>query len=404
MEHAAKDIIEKITAFSNVSQVPATLIDSNGTIQWEYLPERKFCSIFSHYNQCHKDCIQNLKTSARTAVNLKEPYLFMCKAGLIKIAFPVKSAGSETSGCFFIGPICMGTSKDNLINRLMKKTTIATEQMTSLLKFAEQIQIKSSHDTSYLYDVFCNCVLSYNILENNFGIIPSEHTISSFQSNEKMPYTTNHYPETLPQNLVYHIKTGDKESALDALRLIYEKIYLLEAGNFNATKVRLTEMLHYLSRSISADLLTVPFYIADMEALHNAYAFSDFYRTAQLFIIHLAENLSTSMYYGDSPVIKNAVTYINTYFNLNITLASTAENLRVNPSYLSTLFKAEMQKTFSEYLLEVRLNNSIQLLLSTHLSITDIAINTGFSNQSYYIKMFKKNYGMTPGQYRKKMK
>jgi YesN/AraC family two-component response regulator len=266
------------------------------------------------------------------------------------------------------------------------------------------MNLKSSRETSYIYDVFCNCVLSYNILENNFGIIPNDIALSTFQSDDNMPYTTNHYPETLPQNLVYSIKTGDKNAALDCLRLIYEKTYLLESGNFNTTKIRLIEILHYLSRSISADILTAPFYVSNIEKLHNTYSFSEFYKNAQILVAHLTENLFSSVYNGDSPVIKNAVTYINTYYNLNITLASAAKSLNVNASYLSTLFKKEMQKTFSEYLLEVRLNNSIRLLLSTHMSITDIAFTSGFSNQSYFIKMFKRNYGMTPAQYRKNMK
>ena len=61
---------------------------------------------------------------------------------------------------------------------------------------------------------------------------------------------------------------------------------------------------------------------------------------------------------------------------------------------------AETGETFSQYLTHARLATSIRMLKSTHLSITDIALACGFSNQSYYIKIFREAYGSTPKQYR----
>ena len=78
-----------------------------------------------------------------------------------------------------------------------------------------------------------------------------------------------------------------------------------------------------------------------------------------------------------------------------------AEELHTNHSYLSTLFKKEMGVGFSDYLNEVRLKRSQDLLSSTGLSMVEIALRSGFESQSYFTKNFKKKYGMTPSQYRR---
>ena len=64
-------------------------------------------------------------------------------------------------------------------------------------------------------------------------------------------------------------------------------------------------------------------------------------------------------------------------------------------------FKETMGMSFTQYLNDYRLNIAGQTLRSTTDNISDIAQNTGFDNLSYFTRMFKKKYGMTPGEYRK---
>ena len=78
------------------------------------------------------------------------------------------------------------------------------------------------------------------------------------------------------------------------------------------------------------------------------------------------------------------------------------DNLHVNPSYFSTLFKQEMGTTFTEYLNSVKVNYACELLTETNLSIIDISLATGFEDQSYFTKVFKRKCKMTPKEYRNK--
>lgn len=73
-------------------------------------------------------------------------------------------------------------------------------------------------------------------------------------------------------------------------------------------------------------------------------------------------------------------------------------------SYFSRLFKRVMKKSFTEYVNYVRITEAQRMLISTEKSITDIALDIGFSTTSYFIDKFKRQVRMTPMQFRRKYK
>jgi YesN/AraC family two-component response regulator len=64
------------------------------------------------------------------------------------------------------------------------------------------------------------------------------------------------------------------------------------------------------------------------------------------------------------------------------------------------LFKQEMGITFTDYLNQVRINRSCELLTNTSLNLIDVSLQAGFDDQSYFSKVFKKLKGITPKSYR----
>lgn len=71
-------------------------------------------------------------------------------------------------------------------------------------------------------------------------------------------------------------------------------------------------------------------------------------------------------------------------------------------SYFSRMFKKVVHRSFREYLNYIRISKSELLLATTDLSITDIAMQTGFSTSSYFIQQFKLYKKISPKQFRKK--
>lgn len=88
------------------------------------------------------------------------------------------------------------------------------------------------------------------------------------------------------------------------------------------------------------------------------------------------------------------------YHNIDLSLNTIATDFKVTPAYLGRLFREETGKYYNDYLTEARLQASKVLLLETDLKIREILYRIGMSNQSYFNRVFKKAYGMSPLDFR----
>ena len=92
---------------------------------------------------------------------------------------------------------------------------------------------------------------------------------------------------------------------------------------------------------------------------------------------------------------------IDKNYTSQLTLASLAEQIHLSVPYLSRFFDKQLGITFLTYLNTVRLSHAVNDLLSTDLSIEQIAANNGFSSAHSFVQLFKKNYDCLPSIYRR---
>lgn len=97
-----------------------------------------------------------------------------------------------------------------------------------------------------------------------------------------------------------------------------------------------------------------------------------------------------------------AIEFIREHIQENLTIDIIAEALSLNPSYLSKLFKQEMCVSISSYIREEKIKIAQNMLRHLNVSSLDIANYLGFSSQSHFIQVFKKQTGLTPEDYRRK--
>ncbi|GAA0351918.1 transcriptional regulator YesS [Alkalibacterium iburiense] len=102
-------------------------------------------------------------------------------------------------------------------------------------------------------------------------------------------------------------------------------------------------------------------------------------------------------------IVNEAVNYIHSSYMYDIYLEECADKLNINTYTLSKWFKQIIGTNFIDYLTTYRLEQSKKLLINTNKKIREIAEDVGYKN-SYFNRIFKKNQGLTPGQYRKKHK
>ena len=83
-----------------------------------------------------------------------------------------------------------------------------------------------------------------------------------------------------------------------------------------------------------------------------------------------------------------------------LTLKYFAGRLNVNGSYLSSLFHRETGMTITEYVTSRRIQRAANLLLTSHIPVKTVAKQVGINDVNYFGRLFKKQFGQTPSQYR----
>ena len=102
-----------------------------------------------------------------------------------------------------------------------------------------------------------------------------------------------------------------------------------------------------------------------------------------------------------SPAISRVIDYIYHGKNKTLTLNQLASLVNLTPKYLSALFHKETGQTLTVFIHKVLIEKAKNLLAHSDYSLGEISTYLNFSSQSYFISIFKRYTGITPGQYRK---
>lgn len=140
------------------------------------------------------------------------------------------------------------------------------------------------------------------------------------------------------------------------------------------------------------------FYILKMDSSNSIDAISKLHKqmvmdyTRKMLLVKKANVLS-------KPFVL-CMDYIYSHINRRITVEELAEHADLSPSYLSRLFKKELNISISDYICEMKIEKAQHLLKYSDYSLVEIANYLAFSSQSHFIQTFKKLIGVTPKKYR----
>lgn len=99
--------------------------------------------------------------------------------------------------------------------------------------------------------------------------------------------------------------------------------------------------------------------------------------------------------------ITEAKRYIQQHYQEALRLEDVSSAVGFNATYFSALFKKETGQNFMDYLTELRINKSKELLCADGLSIQDVAEMVGYRDLKYFSRLFKKTTGVSPSDYKK---
>ncbi|WNS45587.1 AraC family transcriptional regulator [Paenibacillus sp. MMS20-IR301] len=135
----------------------------------------------------------------------------------------------------------------------------------------------------------------------------------------------------------------------------------------------------------------------DPEALQRIQGKSRLYQ----FIYEVEKQLQRAAGSQDKEdLVTQAIRYINEFYHEPVSLSSVAGRLNYSVSYLAKQFKSRTGSSLIDYLIRVRVDKACRLLRQTDLSLQEVAASVGYPDLSYFIRIFKKTAGETPGQFR----
>ena len=144
----------------------------------------------------------------------------------------------------------------------------------------------------------------------------------------------------------------------------------------------------------------IDFYTQECEKLNTIEAINNLRYTALTNLVKLVRNNKSEGTY--SADVLQAVDYIKANITTNIGIEDVLSKIRRKRTSFLNQFKSETNFTLGKYIQKVKLEEAKNLLEFTNTSILDISLIFNFSSQSYFHNVFKKEYGITPLEFRKK--
>jgi len=188
----------------------------------------------------------------------------------------------------------------------------------------------------------------------------------------------------------------------------------LDGTDLTAFEAWLTEQFEVMKRANASDVLARQFALVVLLVLSDQLTrFDD--KTSVITSINHAQGVSALKHSlmqvatlattaGAQQFSRNVVAMrkiIQERYSEQLSLAMVASELHLNAVYLGQLFKQEVGRSFAKFLNDYRVDVAVDLLRDSDQDIGQIAEIVGYQNSSYFYKQFKKQTGMSPGDYRK---
>lgn len=244
-----------------------------------------------------------------------------------------------------------------------------------------------------------NTSLSYKMLLGNQSIIAYED-IKEITADSQ----SGHYFTELEETIFQAIKLGNTD---EARRNTYPFLAAIFKNNSDPLSIEFALLRFFMNLSkLDQSLETQVISRSLIEGYYRTVLFHrnlvDIEETlVEQIIVPMGEQIKLRTTEQFRQVSDRIKAIIHGDFEDDISLDTISEDLNYNPNYLSSIFKKETGVTFSDYLIDFRLSKAKEWLISTDLTVKEIAERLKYGNSQNFIRSFKKRESLTPGQYRK---
>ena len=402
---------------SELLKLKIHIYDGNHQLLTRYDEENNFCKLCSTINQCSK------RKHVSDSANRLSDKMYKCDYDLIELEIPI-TINDNILGYIKSGNFTLSNSKEieKNLQAIGEKLEINSDIVLASYKKVPNI-IKSRiyviHEhlaiaAQFIQEMLEQSILEYELTEKDNKIL--ESTKEKMRLKKALKKANNkiynekifagdfnitkeiEYPYKLEFILENAIKGCDIEKVKGSISK-YRNQYI------DSDKI-VQEMIIVLSRTALrslGDIKTISYIRKKCNRYLQQIKTEDPWDILEYFCFDCIEEYNKAIQSNGRELIDNINMYINTHYKEDLTLNLVAEAFYISPNYLSTLFNEENNISFSNYIQNLRIEEGKNYLRTTKLNVSEIAKKVGYKSSSYFVNVFKKNVGMTPNEYRKKM-
>lgn len=322
-------------------------------------------------------------------------YLYYCPRGLAFFA-AVPYTGEELAGhCLITGPVILSASAEDPFEDPLKdpESLCGVPRMT-----AAQVHALSELITAAV-SPFPTEAREDSLLGNSAAMmqIMYDYAVDTHQKG---------YPIESEHQLQEYIREGNKEASQKLLNELLAGFYASSGSDLARTKAYTRELLVLMNRAAidgGADVDEIfnlcCRYELELDSFRHIEELNRWLGMVLHQFIGFVFDFNSIKHQN---VIFKTTGYIKEHLGERISLEQAAAQVYLSKSYFCRILKNELGCTFTEYVNRLRIERSKTLLLSSKLAIAEIAAETGFEDQSYFTRIFKKQTGMSPKKFRER--
>jgi two-component system response regulator YesN len=411
-------ITPQLRSFTQSTGIPLRVSDSKGRDVWlSDICQRKdfFCHLSHGKGEKDRFCHTIHKKAVRESIRWGEATIRTCCHSLMQITAPIMNHGTLVgyliaSPFLLVDPSELQPDELSSLRRSLEKKRLLERAILSIPVVKDEEANQSAKDlfllAETLSDPDLNCLREAREIQELQGKIVDQ--ILEFKALDKdfNAQSLGRLFYEQEREILVRIRLGDRAGAKEILYRLLAIVLSQHLENFELLKISILELLIILTRAAVEAGTKIE------EVLGMRYRFITESATIRdqedlcIWVAHLLEKLMDGIYQTrhakNYQRLKKMLNFIEAHYNELLTVERISKEVYLSPSRLSHIVKDELGITLRECVSKVRIDKAKNLLREKETPISQIALEVGYPDQSYFTKVFKKVEKCTPKTFREK--
>ncbi len=380
-----------------------------------------YCQIIRKCAQGRDNCLKDINRAIQISIKTGEPYIYQCHTDMVEFTAAILDGGKSFSA-FVCGPILLRHPNPFMEQSILSKVKCLSLDEALLMQTLQEVPVFSERRVQAAADLLFMIANYFTKVDTTSQQRQHEITLQQAllaeglflkKQNESgdtaltlspLQSRSDLYKEG---ELVDLIKMGDRKRAKELLDELLGTTLFRSHEHIGVLKARALEIIFIIARAaVEAGANLEEILGFKYQYIQNL-SKDDSQETLYYFLKKAFDQLFECIYKNrnirHTRVFTKAKEFIWGNYNQDISLKKIAEAVGISPFYLSHLFRNEMGISFLEYVTSVRMSVAKKLLQQTSMSIMEICLEVGYQDPSHFAKIFRKNEGIRPVEYRKNL-